>query len=177
VIRPVSVACLVAAALGLGGCAARAGNGARWDCVAEVGTLPAGTDPAGLAGDYELRLVATRGLAAGTAVTGTIDLAVSPAGVRGAAALALDSVGAHQRGDVGSRDSAAPGVLAFPTDGMILLRLGADANRQGAEQPIEAAYTVLHVRRIGQDGFSGTWASGAERVDAEGHFCARRATR
>jgi hypothetical protein len=175
--RPVTAALLAAALSGLGGCAARAVNGAPWDCVAEAGTLPAATDPASLAGDYELRLVATRGPAAGTAVTGVIDLAVSPAGVRGAAAIALDSVGAHRRGDIGSRDSAAPGVLAFPTDRMILLRLGADANRRVGEQPIEAAYTVLHVRRIGRDGFSGTWASGAERVDAEGHFCARRVAR
>jgi hypothetical protein len=174
--RSVTAALLAAAVLGVGGCAARAANGVPWDCVAEAGTLPAGTDPASLAGDYELRLVATRGPAAGTAVTGTIDLAASPAGVRGAAAIALDNLGAHRPGDIGSRDSAAPGVLAFPSDGRILLRLGADANRRG-EQRFEAAYTVLHVRRIGEDGFSGTWASGAERVDAEGHFCARRATR
>ena len=175
--HPVTSALLAAATLGLGACAARAANGAPWDCVAEVATLPAATDPASLAGDYDLRLVATQGPAAGMAVTGTIDLAVSPAGVRGAATIALDSLGAHRPGDIGSRDSAAPGVLAFPSDGMILLRLGADANRRGGEQRFEAAYTVLDVRRIGEDGFSGTWASGAERVDAEGHFCALRRTR
>jgi len=157
------------------GCAARAANGARRDCIADEGALAAGTDPAGLVGEYELRMVATRGQRTGSTVTGRLSLTAFSAGVRGVAAIALDSVGAHRPGDIGSGDSTAPGVLAFPADSMILLRLGSEANRQDVQR-FEMAYTVLHVRRIGEDGLWGTWASGAERVDAEGHFCARRAT-
>ena len=174
-IRPAPVALLLAVTATMVGCAARAANGARWDCIAYEGALPGGTDPAGVVGEYEVRLVATRGPRTGSAVTGRLSLTAFSAGVRGVAAIALDSVGAHRPGDIGSQDSTAPGVLAFPAEGMILLRLGSEANRKDVQR-FEMAYTVLHVRRIGVDGFSGTWASGAERVDAEGHFCARRAT-
>jgi hypothetical protein len=45
-------------------------------------------------------------------------------------------------------------------------------------QQIEGAYTVLFVRRIGRDGFSGGWQSGDGTMGgsggAQGHFCAVR---
>lgn len=156
-----------------GRCGARPSNPSPQDCAPVTGALPEGTDPAALVGEYDLQLVATRGTTQGTSVRGALRLLASPDGLIGSASIALDSVGAHRVGDIGSEDPAAPGVLAFPRADMVMLRLGSEANRKDV-QPFESAYTVLHVRSISQDGFAGTWESGVERIDAAGHFCARR---
>ena len=88
----------------------------------------------------------------------------------------------HPRLDVAQPDPVRPGVVVFdlppPADTAaprIMLRLGAEANRQDMSR-IEGAYTVLRLRELREDGFAGDWTSGAPLPVAEGYFCAWRAT-
>jgi hypothetical protein len=101
--------------------------------------------------------------------------------LRGSGQLALSEVGAAEA-DVTSQDPMRPGVLVFdlgprpttPPNSRVLIRLGAEANRQDVIR-IEGAYTVLRVHEIREDGFAGEWTSGAPLPVAEGYFCAWRA--
>jgi hypothetical protein len=74
-----------------------------------------------------------------------------------------------------------PGVVVFelpagtggePTS-RILLRLGAEANRQDVVR-VEGASTVLRVKEVRDDGFAGDWTANAPLPVAEGYFCAWR---
>jgi len=164
---------VLGAMLGASGCARRNPDVMLADCRPAEGILRAGTDPAVLVGSYHLILIARGGPAAGEAVSGTMGLSAYEDGIRGSAAIALERVGAHRHGDLGSTDPLAPGVLALPQSDRILLRFGSEANRKDV-RAFEGPYMVLHVRQLTETGFAGTWASGAARPDAEGHFCAVR---
>jgi hypothetical protein len=159
--------------LGPGACAQRNPGITPADCRPAEGVLAAGTDPSALVGSYQLLLIVGRGATSGESVSGALGLTIVEGGIQGTAVIALERVGAHRHGDLGSTDPRAPGVLALPQGDRILLRFGSEANRKDI-QAFEAPYMVLHVRRLTETGFAGTWASGAERTDAEGHFCAVR---
>jgi len=97
----------------------------------------------------------------------------------GSTDVGLEAVGAVA-GDLSSEDPARPGVLVIQmpprsdTSGArVLLRLGADANRQDLVR-FDGGYTVLRVREIAGAGFAGDWESGAPLPRAGGHFCAVR---
>jgi hypothetical protein len=100
--------------------------------------------------------------------------------LRGSGTLSLSQVGAVEA-DVASRDPMRPGILVFDLGpgpqaapgSRVLLRLGAEANRQDVAR-VEGAYTVMLVHEIGNDGFTGEWRSGAPLPVAEGYFCAWR---
>ena len=98
----------------------------------------------------------------------------------GAADVDLGKVHAHQAGDIGSERAEAPGVLVleFDRDGTryILLRLGSAANRRDRMLP-DGPYTVMEVREISEDGFSGSWRSGLNEARAGGYFCAKGSLR
>ena len=98
----------------------------------------------------------------------------------GTADVNLRAVGAHRVGDTGSDAVDAPGVLVLEFDRAgarnILLRLGSAANRRDA-MLYDGAYTVLEVREVMADGFSGSWRSGAGSSRADGYSCATRSLR
>ena len=173
------------------GCSPRPAQAGPQSCAPSDAALEAAATGASLAGHYRVRLVATAGPRRDSSADGTLELTPpdSPPAdtshrrfvLLGRGELALTDVGAAQA-DVASRDPMRPGVLVFdlghrpaaPPDSRILLRLGAEANRQDVNR-LESAYTVLRVREIREDGFTGAWASGAPLPVAEGYFCAWRA--
>jgi hypothetical protein len=170
-------------------------------CTTRTGRLPATAAAAELAGEYRIRLVATRGPGAGAAADGRLalrpqadSLQRSPPmlGVHDITTLypvagalediAPEALGATRTGAMDAADVLAPGVLgierrtaagASPT---ILLRLGSDANHRGVVR-FDGGYFVLTVRRLEPGGFGGTWSSGAVGEEAAGYFCAERSVR
>lgn len=169
------------------------------DSCPEGGTgLTPRSTAAALAGSYRLSLAATSGPGAGAAAEGTLvlrpldDSAAAPVLVLGladssmshplAGTLDLDRgpIGAVSTGDLASSDPEAPGVLVIerrprrPGAAVeITMRLGADANRR-SQVRFDGGYFALTVRRLGANGFAGTWASGGAGDGASGSFCARR---
>jgi len=187
---------LGAAALGLwvvgaAACGAKNARSAGADCQPLPDAPPAATSTIGLAGDYRLTLVATRGPRAGRMAEGRLSLVPQDTALQllfqldgsvdstarmpliGSTNLDLDAVGAVRLGALDSRDPRSPGVAVLETPGAIVLRLGADANRRGVVR-FDGGYTALYVRATGAAGFAGGWASGVTGPDAEGHFCAVR---
>ena len=170
------------------GCSPRPAAAGPRTCAPSTAALDSSAAAAALEGAYRIRLVAGAGPRRDSSTDGTLTLE-QPAGgspvepprryvLRGYGDIRLDEVGAAAD-DVASQDAARPGVLAFdlPAGGQgrrLLLRLGAEANRQDVMR-VEGAYTVLRVREIRPDGFVGDWTSGAPLPVAEGHFCAWRA--
>ena len=152
-------------------------------CKPTTGALPQGATLVGADGRYRLVLVAQTG---DRAVSGVLVLLGSPPGrdvlgsastpLQGSTDIDLRAVGAHRVGDAASTDPNAPGVLVLESDRdgtrQILLRLGSDANRVD-RLLYDGGYTVLRVRQIDPNGFSGTWESGA-RSSVTGYFCATR---
>lgn len=164
-------------------------------CAPAAGEMPAGGRADGLAGEYRLTLVATRGARAGKSASGRLVLRpfegtarpVAPvSGARyplyGGATLALDSIGAIAPGDISHADAARPGVLVMewrrttppPPADQITLRFGADANAGGPNR-FDGAYLALNLAATTGDGFAGIWDSGGGDVRAGGYFCAARA--
>ncbi|MFL5387065.1 MAG: hypothetical protein ACJ8GN_31610 [Longimicrobiaceae bacterium] len=157
-------------------------------CAEVQGALPAEARADGLAGDFGLTLVATRGARTGARATGSLhlrrnDAGAGPApseGVRyplvGWAEAPVDSVGAVAPGDVGSREAARPGVLAVEERRagrtQLILRFGAEANRGVVR--FDGAYLVLTPAALTADGFAGRWNSGVGGQTASGYFCAHR---
>jgi len=172
-----------------GACPGRAPapSAADTPCAAVEGSLPAGTRADGLAGEYRLTLVATRGPRAGSSTTGALRLLrndghAGPAateGVRyplyGDARLALDSVGAIAPGDVGSTEAARPGVLAIESRGTLTLRFGADANGSGPPR-FDGSHLALFPVTLAADRFAGRWNSGTAEQPSGGYFCAVRSS-
>ena len=158
-------------------------------CLPAVARPRAGATLVGAAGRYGLTLVETGDGA--RSVRGTLMLYRQAQGLDalggastplyGATDANLRDVGAHRVGDTASVDPRAPGVLAleFDRDGkrVVLLRLGSDANRRDA-MLYDGAYTVLEVRDVAADGFTGSWRSGPGTPPivraTGGYFCARR---
>jgi hypothetical protein len=167
-------------------------------CEPVTGSLPSDAAASTLAGAYHLRLLAADSQ---RSADGALSLRPTPDSLRFARTLEgrvdstvahplygttdvdLGAVGAMLAGDGTSADPTHPGVLVVQwwtpsssggertTD--IVLRIGSEGNRVGTA-PIDAAYTVLRVGRIGADGFAGRWESGAEGRITSGHFCADR---
>ena len=172
-------------------------------CVEGGPPLTPGSAAMALAGGYRLSLAAETGSRAGTVAEGRLllrpldDSAFAPVVVLSAVdsavthplggTLALDpaAVGAVATGDLESTEPVAPGVLVIErrpnrADAAveITLRLGAEANR-GGKVRFDGGYFALTVRRLGPNGFAGTWASGGAigpggGGGATGSFCARR---
>ena len=162
-------------------------------CRPVEGRLPAGATTAGMAGTYELTMVATGGARAGRSVTGRLELVAQDSALvavegaaqtlRGTSDVVPDSVGAVTGGELVSADPAAPGVAVYEQRSAsgavtVFARLGAGSNAHGP-QPFDAAFTTLFVRRISAGGFAGGWRSSAGSTfplrQAEGYFCAVRA--
>jgi hypothetical protein len=177
---------LALAAWGPAACPGRAPSPAAADapCAAVEGSLPAGARFDGLAGEYRLTLVATRSTRSGSSATGTLRLRQNDGGagapmegvrypLYGAAALALDSVGAAAPGEVGSMEAARPGVLAIEQRGTLTLRFGADANGSGPPR-FDGSHLALFPTTVAADRFTGRWDSGTAERRSGGYFCAVR---
>lgn len=93
--------------------------------------------------------------------------------LQGTSDIDIARVGAHDTGALDSDDPRAPGVLVLQSDAepMILLRLGAAANRSD-ETAFDGAFTVLTVRAVDGEGFRGSWRSGSFGNEVRGYFCA-----
>lgn len=141
-------------------------------------------------GSTAYRLVMVRGDAATRPawVEGRLALEPRPADLRqvrewsaplqGTADIDVARVGAWDTGALDSHDPQAPGVLVLQTGGAeptLLLRFGSTANRTD-RTPFDQAFTVLTVRDIVGDSFSGSWRSGAFGDEVRGHFCATAVT-
>lgn len=189
-----------AASLGLAllaGCSPQPGAAAPEQCAPVTEELPSGAAAEGLEGEYQLRMIATSGPQAGDTVVGRLLLVPHDSSMRrvtiagkvrdrsttvplyGAAELDPASVGALYAGDLSSLDPGRPGVAVFESDAgpgggpRILLRLGSEANRRD-QLRFDGPYTVLRVKQISEEGFAGTWDSGAPLPRSGGHFCAKR---
>jgi hypothetical protein len=98
----------------------------------------------------------------------------------GSADIDLRDAGAAAPGPIDRHDLEGPGVQAVewqPAEPgsrrQLVLRLGADGNR-GGPALFDGTYMTLTVQAATADGFSGSWASGAPDVTAQGFFCAVR---
>jgi hypothetical protein len=192
----VAVACVSAL---LAGCIRRPGGGGQ---VAAWAACLAGdriSDPADLAGEYELTLYATSGPNVARTATGRLllhrqsdDLRGVPgvdgtpmAGawmpLYGTADVTLHRVGAAAAGGILDVDPEAPGVGVYAQASdvagvapQLTLRLGVEANRRGQIR-FDGTYMSLLVREWGSTGIAGEWASGeVEGEVASGRFCATR---
>lgn len=154
----------------------------------------------GATGRYELVMTATSGPRSGESVradltlldhTPDMQVILAPDGtvrtnasapLYGWTELDLTALGAYEMGGLESQDPAAPGVGVYetrpgaaagaePASPSIILRLGSVANRR-ERTPFDDAFTALRVTRIEEEGFVGTWRSGAADIRASGWFCA-----
>ncbi len=178
------------------GCAARGGSEDDAECSPVESRLPAGSTAEGLAGQYRLTLVATRGERSGNTVQGRLWLHEQQSELRsitmpgggpipnatmplyGATDTDLDAVGALRLGDPMSLDPMSPGVAVLEQRGSekdahteITLRLGSAANRRDV-QAFDVGFTALYVHRIEEGRVGGAWASGVIGRESEGYFCA-----
>ncbi len=178
------------------GCAARGGSEDDAECSPVESRLPAGSTAEGLAGQYRLTLVATRGERSGNTVQGRLWLHEQQSELRsitmpgggpipnatmplyGATDTDLDAVGALRLGDPMSLDPMSPGVAVLEQRGSekdahteITLRLGSAANRRDV-QAFDGGFMALYVRWIEEGRFGGAWASGVIGRESEGYFCA-----
>ncbi len=189
----------ILAAAVLLGCRGAAGGATPEECAPPTAELTASSSAAGLAGEYQLRLVATSGAKTGATVQGTLTLQpqgqdllyrTTPGGtpdttwshpLYGSAELDLAAVDAVEVGSTMSMDPMKPGVLvmernpaagqAAPTE--VVIRLGAEANRRD-RQRFDGGYTALRIRETSPERFRGTWSSGVRMERAGGYFCAVR---
>jgi hypothetical protein len=189
---------LACTALAATACRSRRADAVLPACEPVMGSLPADAAASTLAGEYHLRILVADSQ---RSTHGALSLRPTPDSLRYARTLEgrtdstvahplygttdadLGAIGAMLAGDGTSADPTHPGVLVVQwwtpsssggertTD--IVLRVGSEANRVGTA-PIDAAYTVLRVGRIGPEGFAGRWESGAEGRIISGHFCATR---
>ena len=156
-------------------------------CEPASGGLPSGASLAGRAGSYRLTLVQVVDSVDASSATGALTLRPQPPGLDslgmavtplyGFTDIDLRAVGAQRVGDPAATDPRAPGVLVLESgrggERRILLRMGADANRRDSAL-FDGAWTVLEVREIAADGFSGSWRSGVRLSRTRGCFCAKK---
>lgn len=146
--------------------------------------LPAASSAEGLAGEYQLRLVATSGARKGAATEGKLRLEPQTDARRplyGSTDVDLAAIDAVLVGNTTSHDPMQPGVLVLerhaaagqPPLAEITIRLGSDANRRD-RQRFDGGYTALRVRQIGPGRLAGSWASGVTAERAGGYFCATK---
>jgi hypothetical protein len=198
-IRSVQLVSVTLPLLAWSGCRAPSGRAAPQECAAVSSVLPPSSSARNLAGEYQLRLVATTGIKKGSAADGTLKLQQQGEGLRyritpggtidsavvhplyGATEVDLRAVDAVRVGSTTSEDPMEPGVLVVERHARegqapmseIVLRLGSDANRRD-RQRVDGGYTALRIRQVSPDGFSGTWGSGITGEQAAGFFCAVR---
>jgi len=186
------VACAPAA---LAACAHLRAHASPDAACRRVGDAPlsAGTFTAPMRGDFVLTMVATSGPQSGQSVDGRLTLVPQDSALqaveratqplRGAATIALETVGAERLGDLAATAPDAPGVAVYEqraADGTptVIVRFGNESNARGP-QAFDAGHTTGYVRQITPDGFAGGWSSSAGSVfpprHAEGYFCAVRA--
>jgi hypothetical protein len=182
------------------GCGPQPGQAAPQECAPVTTELPAEASADGMAGEYQLRMVATSGTKTGGSADGRLRLLAQdssmrrltlPGGIRdtatvvplyGAADIDLSGLGAVYAGDLASLDPMRPGVVVFESSAAsaggsrLMLRLGSTANQRDLLR-FDGAYTVLRVRRVSSDGFAGNWESGAPLPRSGGHFCATKVER
>ena len=180
---------------GAGEVGAPAGDRPLPTCVPPSGELAADATLDGRAGEYTLRMVGGAEGDDAASIQGTLILHQQSADLRqfsgsdgsaipgvvaplfGTTDVGVEAVGALRVGDLSSADPAAPGVLVIESETAqgpsILLRFGSDANRRDMVR-FDGGFTVLELREIGGDGFSGTWTSGAWGRATGGYFCAER---
>ena len=180
---------------GAGEAGAPAGDRPPPTCVPPSGELAADATLDGWAGEYTLRMVGGAEGDDAASIQGILILHQQLAYLRqfsgsdggaipgvvaplfGTTDVGVEAVGALRVGDLSSADPAAPGVLVIESENAqgpsILLRFGSDANRRDMVR-FDGGFTVLEVRDIRDDGFSGTWTSGARGTRAGGYFCAER---
>lgn len=180
-------------------CRSASGRASPEECAPVAAELPPASSAEGLAGEYQLRLVATSGAKKGAATDGTLRLdrqtgnlryRTRPGGARdstvlhplyGAAEVDLTAIDAVSVGTTTSLDPMQPGVLVMerhaapgrPPLAEIIIRLGSEANRRD-RQRFDGGYTVLRVRQVGPGRLAGSWASGVATERAAGYFCATR---
>jgi hypothetical protein len=175
----------------LAGCSgANAGQSDPQPC-APVEAAAASVTADNLAGEFNLRLVATSGAKRGTTAAGKLTLMPQDSAYRrmdqpgssrdtglslplyGTATMDFASVGAVIPGDPGSSNPANPGVLVLEHPGRVMLRVGSEANRRDVRR-FDGAFTALQVQQVSDKGFAGTWRSGMGGDESGGHFCADR---
>ena len=183
-------------------CRGTGGQATPEQCAPVTDELPAPSTADGLAGDYQLRLVATSGAKTGAAAEGSLMLQPQSEPLRyrtrlgggrdttvvhrlyGSADLDLAGVDAVLVGSTTSLDPTMPGVLVIESHqrpgqaprSEIVVRLGSEANRRD-RQRVDGGYTALRVRELSPSGFSGTWGSGITGERSAGYFCAVRKRR
>jgi hypothetical protein len=198
-LRAAVFAGLAATLLAGGACRAQSGRASPQECAPVATELPASSTSDALAGEYQLRLVATSGRMSGSVVQGRLKLqpqldslrylrrpgAATDSAVRhpfyGSAEVDLTAVDAVLVGSTSSLDPMKPGVLVVEQReragqaprAEIMIRLGSEANRRD-RQRVDGGYTALRVRRVSAEGFAGTWGSGIVGERAAGYFCATR---
>ena len=180
---------------GAGEAGAPAGDRPPPTCVPPSGELAADATLDGWAGEYTLGMVGGAEGEAAASIQGILILHQQSAELRefsgsdggaipgvvaplfGTTDVGVEAVGALRVGDLSSADPSAPGVLVIESETAqgpsILLRFGSDANRRDMVR-FDGGFTVLEVREIRDDGFRGTWTSGARGTRAGGYFCAAR---
>jgi hypothetical protein len=190
---------ITAASLMSEGCRSHSEKASPEECAPVSAALPTTASAAGLAGKYRLKLVALSGARKGAAAVGmlwlqphdstrhyrprlggSVDSTVLHP-LFGAVELDLDVVDAISVGRIDSRDPNQPGVLVIERHAKpggaplaeITMRLGSDANRADRAR-FDGGYTALRIRRVGPDGFAGSWGSGVTGERAAGYFCATR---
>ena len=201
-VRPhAGVALRLALPLAVAACGARGSRVAPPpdDACRPVAATPLGAAPwDSLPGQWRLTLVATSGRMAGRVAQGNLTLIAEEESLRrvdrpgpnvvtvpvvGSTDLSVEEVGAVRLGDLRSADPRRPGTsiwVSIGPDGgtSAVMRVGQEEIGTRL-QPVDAAYTVLYLRRVSGSAILGGWASGggggAGEV-ASGHFCAARAT-
>jgi len=161
-------------------CARPPGGDIRAACASVTYTLDAGTSAADFSGRFAVTMVATTGDSSGNTAAGRLELverARPDAPLVGTMDVPVETVDALRLGSLTTSADSAPGVLLLrsgeerPT---ILLRLGSEANAAGVIR-FDGGYTVLEVLRVDEQGFAGSWRSGAgSGPERGGHFCAIR---
>jgi hypothetical protein len=188
-----AVAAFAAAVAAAGACAHPRGNPSPDAPCRPVETpLPSSASTALMRGEFAFTMVATTGKRAGRSVTGRLSLVPQDSALqaveratqplRGAATIALETVGAERLGDLAATAPDAPGVAVYEqraADGKptVIVRFGNESNARGP-QAFDAGHTTGYVRQITPDGFAGGWSSSAGPVfpprHADGYFCATR---
>ena len=177
----------------LAGCGGASAGQADPQACAPVEAPASDLAATGLAGQYDLRLIATSGSKEGASADGRLALMEQDSSYRslergdglvdttfslplyGTAEVDFASVGATAPGDAGSSDPLSPGVLVIQRPGGVMLRVGSEANRRGVRR-FDGGYTVLQVQRITEAGFAGSWRSAVGLEESGGHFCAVKAS-
>ncbi len=164
-------------------------------CVESSGSLGPDASLTGWAGEYTLTMVGGAEGANPASTQGVLSLHEQRENLRrfagsswnsipgvasplyGTTDVGVEVVGALRVGDLSSADPAAPGVLVIESvtaqGPSILIRFGSDANRRDVLR-FDGGFTVLELHEISDDGFSGSWNSGARGPRAAGYFCAER---